>query len=69
MSDAISLASYYAFNSLNLNRIEAFVESENTNSAKVLLRTGFSYEGTMMNCEIKNTELISIAIYALLKVD
>ncbi|RZL38404.1 MAG: N-acetyltransferase, partial [Pedobacter sp.] len=48
MSDAISLASYYAFNSLNLNRIEAFVESENTNSAKVLLRTGFSYEGTMM---------------------
>lgn len=65
--DAIKLVSHYAFNSLNVNRIEAFIESENKNSSKVLLKTGFNYEGTMMKCEIKNSEFISIAIYALLK--
>jgi len=67
ISDAIKLVSYYAFNSLKANRIEAFVESENINSSMVLLKTGFNYEGTMMKCEIKNSEFIDISIYAMLK--
>lgn len=67
VSDAIKLVSNYAFNSLKVNRIEAFVESENTNSSKVLLKTGFNYEGTMVKCEIKNSKFIDISIYALLK--
>ena len=67
VSDAIKLVSNYAFNSLKVNRIEAFVESENNNSSKALLKTGFDYEGTMKKCEIKNNEFISISIYAMLK--
>jgi len=67
VSEAIKLVSNYAFNSLNVNRIEAFVESENENSSKVLVKTGFNYEGTMVKCEIKKSKFIDIAIYALLK--
>lgn len=57
----------YAFDSLNVNRIEAFVESENENSKNALLKLAFEYEGTMKNCEIKNGKAISLSIYAKLK--
>lgn len=65
--EAINLVSDYAFNSLNISRIEAFVELENLKSSQVLLKTGFSHEGTMKKCEIKNGKFISLSIYAKLK--
>ncbi|MFC3561047.1 GNAT family N-acetyltransferase [Pedobacter jamesrossensis] len=64
IAEAIYLTSAYAFNILNINRIEAFVELENKNSAKALLNSSFNYEGTMMDCEIKNGEFISLMIFA-----
>lgn len=67
ISEAINLVVAYAFETLKVNRIEAFVELENQNSSKVLVRNSFSYEGTMMNCEIKNKEFISLMIYARFK--
>ncbi|TCD12896.1 N-acetyltransferase [Pedobacter frigidisoli] len=54
----------YAFSQLKLNRIEAFVESANENSKKVLSKLSFNHEGTMNNCEIKNNQFVSLAIYA-----
>lgn len=57
----------YGFNSMDLHRIEAMVETENRNSITVMNKTGFQLEGTMRECEIKNGKWISLDIYAKLK--
>ena len=64
MKDAIELVCSYAFTKLNLHRIEALVESENKNSKIILLKSDFDYEGTMVDCEIKNGKFISLESYA-----
>ncbi|MGN8058579.1 GNAT family N-acetyltransferase [Pedobacter sp. 22163] len=57
----------YAFEKLGLIKIEAMVETQNENSKKVLQKLDFDYQKTMENCEIKNDEFISLAIYIKLK--
>ncbi len=56
----------YAFVQLQLHRIEALIETLNTNSKTVMRKLGFVYEGCMQDCEIKNGEFISLDIYALI---
>lgn len=56
----------YAFENLNLHRIEAYVESENVASAKALQKLQFECEGRMKDCEVKNGKFISVDIFALL---
>lgn len=50
----------------SLHRLEAFVEEGNKASCKLLEKSGFLYEGTMRDCEIKNGAYISLRIYALI---
>ena len=57
----------FAFEKLNLHRIEAFVETENINSAKVLKKQHFRHEETMVDSEVKNGIFISVDIFAKLK--
>lgn len=57
----------YGFKSMDLHRVEALVETGNSNSAKALLKLGFEREGVMKDCEIKNGRFISLEIYAKLK--
>ncbi|WP_205944994.1 GNAT family N-acetyltransferase [Pedobacter psychrodurus] len=57
----------YAFEKLDLIKIEAMVETENENSKKVLKKIGFDYQKTMKNYEIKYDRFISLEIYAKLK--
>ncbi len=57
----------YAFEELQLHRIEALIETLNTNSKTVMRKLGFVYEGCMQDCEIKNGEFISLDIYALIR--
>ena len=59
----------YGFEKLNLNRIEGYVLSENKKCKIALEKINFKYEGTMRECEIKNGQLISVDIYAILKND
>lgn len=54
----------YVFDQLKLHRIEAFVETENSNSEKLLQKLGFKYEGTLVDSEIKNNRYISVKIFA-----
>lgn len=67
IAEAASLICEYGFTQLGLHRIEAIVETENGNSKKVLEKLGFSHEGTMKECEIKNGKFISLDMFALLK--
>ncbi len=55
------------FTDLDLNRIEGYVVSDNTNCKKALEKINFTYEGTMRESEVKNGQKISVDIYAILK--
>ncbi|SNB26971.1 putative ribosomal-protein-amino-adic N-acetyltransferase [Flavobacterium psychrophilum] len=69
MQEAFPLICDYGFNKLDLNRIEGFVDSENTNCKKAVERLNFKFEGTMRDCEIKEGKYLSVAIYSKLKND
>jgi len=55
------------FQSLELNRIEGFVVSDNVKCKNALEKINFTYEGTMRDCEVKNGRTISVDIYSILK--
>ncbi|MFD1096162.1 GNAT family N-acetyltransferase [Salegentibacter chungangensis] len=57
----------FGFEHLNLNRIEAFVESENLSCKKAIEKCNFILEGRMRECEVKNGKYIDVDTYAALK--
>lgn len=65
MSEVMPVICNYGFNKLNLHRIEAYVETENTSCIKVINKLGFRQEGVMVDCEIKNGKFVSLQIYAI----
>lgn len=67
MREAMPLICKYGFEQLGLNRIEGFVDTRNLNCKKAMAKLHFQHEGTMRDCEIKDHECISVAIYAQLK--
>jgi len=69
MKEAAQMACNYAFETMRVHRIEAFVEVENKNSRKVLNQLGFQLEGIMRDCEIKDEQFISLEIYAKLNTE
>lgn len=64
MSETMPLILNYGFETLGLNRIEGFVESENKNCKKAVAKLNFILEGTMKDCEVKDGAFISLDIYA-----
>jgi len=64
MTEAMPLICNYGFNKLRLHRIEGIVETENVNCKKAIAKLNFKYEGTMVDCEIKNGKFISLDMYA-----
>jgi len=67
MLEAIPLICKYGFEELGLHRIEGIVETKNSNCKKAMAKLNFSHEGTMIDCEIKNGEFISLDIFTMLK--
>ena len=59
----------YGFEQLKLHRIEAIVEGGNEQSGRVLQKLGFTYEGKLRECEIKNGRFIDLHYYSLLATD
>jgi len=64
MKEAMPLLLDYGAQELSLHRIEGFVDPNNTNCKKAIVKCGFDYEGTMRDCEIKDDVYISVDIYA-----
>lgn len=60
---------HYAFETLELNRIEAKVEPANVNSIKVLQKLNFTFEGTLRQYEKSKGNFVDINMYSLLKID
>ena len=67
ISEALPLICHYAFQQLDVHRIEGIVESKNINSKNTFKRLGFQHEGTMVDCEIKDGQFISLDIFAMLR--
>lgn len=66
MKEVMPLICCYGFEKLGLDRIEAYVNSENKNCKKGLAKLDFNYEGTMVDCEIKDRKYISFDIYTMI---
>lgn len=64
ITEAVPLIIQYGFDKFLLHRIEAIVETENSNSKRIMEKLGFEHEGTMKECEIKNDRFISLDMYA-----
>lgn len=66
MMEVMPVICNYGFSQLNLHRIEGFVETGNANCKNALAKLNFNFEGTMVDCEVKNGKFISLDIYSLL---
>ncbi|MGP4064282.1 GNAT family N-acetyltransferase [Oceanobacillus sp. M65] len=68
-SEAIRELMNYAFEELNLHRIEAKVEPENKNSIRLLQNLEFTFEGTLRDAEKAKGRFVDLAMYAKLSTD
>lgn len=57
----------FCFHNLQLNRIEATVETENTASIAAIKKLGLQHEGTFKEYEINNGKPIDLMMFAILK--
>jgi [ribosomal protein S5]-alanine N-acetyltransferase len=64
MHPTLEAVTAYGFSALHLHRIEAYVETENAASARLLQKLGFVREGTLHDAEIKHGRFISLDVYA-----
>lgn len=64
MQEALATICNYGFTTMELHRIEGFVESDNHLCKNAMNKLEFSQEGCMKDCEIKNGKFISLEIYA-----
>ncbi len=59
----------FAFDELNLNRVEAFHRSKNPSSGRVLEKVGMKQEGTLKQYLVHNNEYDDCHIYAIIRDD
>jgi ribosomal-protein-serine acetyltransferase len=59
----------YAFDELDMNRIEIRCATENARSRAVSERLGFTLEGVLREAEWRHTRFFDMAVYGLLKED
>ncbi len=67
MKEAISLILEFGFETLGLERIYAKVFHPNISSARLLERSGFSYEGTFRKSTLRGGKWMNDMLYAILK--
>ncbi len=67
MQEVLPVVIEHLFSHWRLHRLEAIVETGNDASVKLLDRSGFKYEGTLRDAEIKKGKRISLMMYSLLK--
>lgn len=67
MQEALQALLRYAFQTLDLNRLEADIDPRNLASASVLERLGFVKEGLLRERWIVNEEISDTALYGLLR--
>jgi ribosomal-protein-alanine N-acetyltransferase len=67
MNEAIEKIIEYGFTKMNLNRIEAFINPENTQSLKLIQNFKFMKEGLLRERFFRNNEIGDHVVFSLLK--
>jgi len=67
MHEALQALLRYAFQTLDLNRLEADIDPRNVASARTLERLGFQKEGHLRERWIVNGEISDTRLYGLLR--
>jgi [ribosomal protein S5]-alanine N-acetyltransferase len=67
VTEAMKAVIHYGFDELQLNRIEAHCEHENTGSWRVMEKCGMKYEGTLREKIFLKNRLRSMKMYSILK--
>lgn len=67
MTEAIGLILKYAYEELQLNRIEAFVDPANAASSRLLGRLGFRHEGMLRDAFFEKGKFVDAELYSLLR--
>ncbi len=67
MKEAVAAIVQYAFDHMDIHRMEAFAGPENTPSVKILEGLGFKYEGLLREHYLRNGIYEDSACYSLLK--
>jgi [ribosomal protein S5]-alanine N-acetyltransferase len=67
MTNAVRLITDYAFNTLDMVRVQAGVLANNPRSMRVLEKAGFTKEGILKNNIIKNEVILDEHIYGMVK--
>lgn len=68
-SEATSLMVKFAFDTLNLNRIQLHVSNENPNAIKAYTKAGFQLEGTLREAMYYDNRYIDFSVMGLLRND
>ncbi len=68
-TEALRAVVDFAFDELNLNRVEAFHRSKNPSSGRVLEKVGMKQEGTLKQYLVHNNEYDDCHIYAIIRND
>lgn len=66
-SEATKLVVKYAFDVLNLNRIQLHVSSENTNGIKAYQKAGFKIEGTLRKAMYHHNRYVDFLVMGILR--
>ena len=67
MTEAVKLVTEYAFQNLDLIRLQAGVLNKNPSSMRVLEKAGYVKEGILRRSVIKRGEILDEHVYAILK--
>ena len=67
MTEAVKQICEYVFDNSDIIRIYAEPFAYNIASCRVLEKVGFQYEGTLRNNAVKNSKVIDMKMYSLLK--
>ena len=63
MKEALPLIANFGLNQLKLNRIEGFVDTDNTNCKRAMAKLDFTLEKTIPNFEEKDGKPVSVDVY------
>lgn len=69
MTEAVKQICGYVFDKSDIIRIYAEPFAYNAASCRVLEKAGFQYEGTLRSNAVKNSEIIDMKMYSLLKTE
>ncbi len=69
VSESFKAIIKFLFEEIGVNRIEAKCDTNNPSSAKVMVKSGLKYEGTMRDYSVNNQGICDCELYAILARD